>query len=110
VGLAVFDAARDAGNRWVFPELLEEGYEPWNGVRFVAVFGSPNPTYGVDVSGHWEVGLASLREHRVYLENLADGGASSFDFLTSRARESGEAFDCEYACLAELVLVNEPWD
>ena len=25
VGLAVFDAARDAGNRWIFPELLDEG-------------------------------------------------------------------------------------
>ena len=40
VGLAVFDAARDAGNRWIFPELLDEGHEPWNEVRFVAVFGS----------------------------------------------------------------------
>ena len=44
VGLSVFDAARDAGNRWVFQELLSEGLDPWNGVRFVAVFGSPDPT------------------------------------------------------------------
>ena len=110
VGLAVFDAARDAGNRWVFPELLEEGYEPWNGVRFVAVFGSPAPSHAIDVTGYWESGLASLREHRVYLENLPGGGASSFEFLTSRAVESGEALGCEHACLAELVLVNEPWD
>ena len=27
VGLAVLDAARDAGNRWVFPEA---GLEPWS--------------------------------------------------------------------------------
>ena len=33
VGLAAIDAARDAGNRWVFPELLDEGLEPWNGVE-----------------------------------------------------------------------------
>jgi LmbE family N-acetylglucosaminyl deacetylase len=33
VGLAVLDAARDAANRWIFPELLKEGLEPWNGVR-----------------------------------------------------------------------------
>ena len=39
VGVAVFDATRDAANRWIFPELLDEGLEPWNGVRFVAVFG-----------------------------------------------------------------------
>ena len=37
VGLAALDAARDAGNRWVFPELLDEGLEPWSGVRFAAV-------------------------------------------------------------------------
>ena len=33
VGLASLDASRDAGNRWVFPELLDEGFEPWNGVK-----------------------------------------------------------------------------
>ena len=41
VGLAALDAARDAGNRWVFPELLDEGLEPWPGVRFAAVNASP---------------------------------------------------------------------
>jgi hypothetical protein len=54
--------------------------------------------------------LASLREHRVYLENLRDGGESSFELLTRHARQAGEAFGCEHACLAELVLINEPWD
>ena len=107
VGLAVFDAARDAGNRWIFPELLAEGYAPWNEVRFVAVFGSTLPTHAVDVSGHWETGLASLREHKVYLENLGDVGNSPFEFLTAHAREAGAAFGCQYASYAELVLINE---
>src|SRR5690606_9224628 len=31
VGLAVLDGARDAANRWIFPDLLEEGLEPWGG-------------------------------------------------------------------------------
>ena len=109
VGLAVFDAARDAGNRWIFPELLDEGYEPWNEVRFVAVFGSTLPTHAVDVSEHWETGLASLREHKVYLENLGDVGNSPFEFLTAHAREAGAAFGCRYASYAELVLINEPF-
>src|SRR5690606_19871556 len=39
VGMAVLDAARDAGNRWIFPELLDEGLEPWSGVRHVAFSG-----------------------------------------------------------------------
>jgi len=107
VGLAVFDAARDAGNRWIFPELLAEGYEPWNDVRFVAVFGSTEPTHAVDVSGHWETGLASLREHKAYLQNLGDVGNSPFEFLTAHAREAGASFGCDYASYAELVLINE---
>ena len=109
-GLAVLDAAKDAGNRWVFPELLEEGHQPWNGVRFAAVFGSSKPTHGVDVSGYWEQGMASLAEHQVYLAGLPDAGASSFEFLTKHAEEAGQAFGCQHACFAELALINEPFN
>lgn len=109
VGLAVMDAARDAGNRWIFPELLDEGLEPWNEVRFVAIFGSTYPTHAVDVSDHWQTGLDSLREHRVYLENLGDVGNAPFEFLTAHAREAGESFGVLYASYAELVLINEPF-
>ena len=109
VGIAVFDAARDAANRWIFPELLEEGLEPWSGVRFVATFGPSNATHGIDVSGYWERGLDSLRQHKAYLEYLGPDAANTFDFLTAHAVESGQAFGCEYAVLAELVLINEPW-
>src|SRR5512139_1798764 len=28
-GMACLDAIRDADNRWVFPELVDEGLEPW---------------------------------------------------------------------------------
>ncbi len=34
VGIATIDAIRDAANRWVFPELVDEGHEPWSGVQF----------------------------------------------------------------------------
>ncbi|MDN5861574.1 MAG: PIG-L family deacetylase, partial [Pseudonocardia sp.] len=50
VGVAVLDAARDAGNRWIFPELLDEGFEPWDGVRHVYVMGAAEPTHAVDVT------------------------------------------------------------
>ena len=43
-GRAVLDAVRDAGNRWVFPEQLVDGVEPWGGVRQVWVGGSPRPS------------------------------------------------------------------
>ena len=40
-GRATLDAVRDAGNRWVFPELGEEGSDPGRGVRQVWASASP---------------------------------------------------------------------
>jgi LmbE family N-acetylglucosaminyl deacetylase len=69
-GLAALDAVRDAGNRWVFPELLEEGLEPW-APRWLLVGGDPAPTHGVDVTGDpLERGIASLEAHREYLAGI----------------------------------------
>ncbi len=72
VGRAVLDAVADAGNRWIFRELADQGLEPWDGVRWVAVAGSPHPTHAVDVSGALEPAVASLAAHRRYLEALED--------------------------------------
>lgn len=71
-GLATVDAIRDAGNRWVFTELLDDGLEPWS-VRWLLVAGDPRPTHGVDVTGEpLERGIASLEAHAAYLAALAD--------------------------------------
>lgn len=70
-GLAAIDAVRDAGNRWVFPELLDsEGLEPWS-PRWLLVAGDARPTHGVDVTGEpLERGIASLEAHREYLAGI----------------------------------------
>jgi LmbE family N-acetylglucosaminyl deacetylase len=69
-GLATLDALRDAGNRWVFPELLGEGLEPWS-VRWLLMAGDPRPTHGVDVTGEpLERGIASLEAHAQYLAGI----------------------------------------
>ncbi|HYB86017.1 MAG TPA: PIG-L deacetylase family protein [Streptosporangiaceae bacterium] len=69
-GLAVVDALRDAANRWVFPELLDEGLEP-HSVRWLLVGGHPEPTHGVDVTGEpVERGIASLEAHGQYLAGI----------------------------------------
>jgi LmbE family N-acetylglucosaminyl deacetylase len=69
-GLAAADAVRDAGNRWVFPELLDEGLEPWS-PRWLLVGGSDAPTHGVDVTGEpLERGIASLEAHGQYLAGI----------------------------------------
>ncbi|HEY5014837.1 MAG TPA: PIG-L deacetylase family protein [Acidimicrobiia bacterium] len=97
VGLAVIDAARDAGNRWVFPE---SGLEPWGGVRYIAVNAAPSPTHAVDVGEHLERGIASLECHVAYLAHV---GVDARAMLTERARADGAAFGCEYAVSFELL-------
>ena len=36
----------------------------------VCIAGSPQPTHAVDVTDSFHKGVASLEEHRVYLQNL----------------------------------------
>jgi len=103
VGLAALDAARDAGNRWIFPELADEGLLPWSGVRYVCFAGAGQPTHGVDVTGEaLQRGIASLAAHAEYTKAL---GAAAFDpapFLTWAARQGGPALGVEAAVLFDV--------
>jgi LmbE family N-acetylglucosaminyl deacetylase len=104
VGLAVLDAARDAGNRWIFPELLAEGCAPWGGVRMVCLSASPRPTHAVDITGFLDQGIASLQAHSGYLASLP----TAFDpatFLRQNAQEVGLALGCEHAVSFEVILL-----
>ncbi len=94
VGRAALDAAADAGNRWIFPELAERGLEPWDGVRWVAVAGSPRPTHAVDARPGLERAVRSLLEHRTYVEALTDRDPEAYcrDFLAGHAEAAAERF------------------
>ncbi|MCI2416165.1 PIG-L family deacetylase [Saccharopolyspora sp. K220] len=91
VGRAVLDAVADAGNRWIFPELREQGYEPWQGVRWIALAASPHPTHAVDITNTLDRAVAALAEHRTYLEALSDEPAEQ------HARKAVEAVAREHA-------------
>jgi LmbE family N-acetylglucosaminyl deacetylase len=100
-GEATLDAARDAGNRWVFPELIDEGLEPWSGVHAIYFSGSPLPTHAVDITEYLDRGVASLREHRAYISGL--GGDFDVDtFLRGPAVATGELFGSELAVSFEV--------
>ena len=71
VGLATVDAVADAGNRWIFPELVDDGFEPWN-VAVLAFAGTSRPTHYVDVSDHVSVAVQSLEAHAAYNTALPD--------------------------------------
>lgn len=102
VGRAVLDAARDAGNPWLFDDLPDEA---WDGCRFVAFSGSPVATHAVDVTDTLEAGIASLRCHRVYLEHLGGDMADVGGFLRTAAEQAGPRLGVDLATTFEVVSV-----
>jgi len=102
LGEAVVDAVRDAANRWVFPELVDEGHEPWGGVRFVLVASSPRATHYTDVTDTLDVGIASLEAHRAYLDGLGYDLAPD-PFLRSLTEPTGQRLGIGAALTFELI-------
>lgn len=105
-GQATVDAARDAGNRWVFRDLLDQGLEPWNKVQEIWVFASPDSTHAVDVTDSFDAGLASLRAHRLYLEGLGPDAPDPSEFLEGFARQTGTQLGVPMAVAAEVLPLN----
>jgi LmbE family N-acetylglucosaminyl deacetylase len=100
-GLATLDAIRDAGNRWVFPEQVDdEGLEP-HSVRWYLVPGLPGAgaSHGVDVTGDpLRRGVASLEAHAAYLAALP-GHPAPADIIPMFAAMGGKAMGVEHAVL-----------
>ncbi|MHC0428859.1 PIG-L deacetylase family protein [Streptomyces sp. O3] len=104
VGRATLDAAADAGNRWIFPELVEQGLEPWDGVRWVAVAGSASPTHAVDATAEFERAVRSLLAHRSYIEALTDEDPEAYvrTFLTGTGKQAAARFKGDFAVTFEV--------
>lgn len=82
VGLTVLDAVAAAGNRWIFPELVDQGHEPWDGVRWIASAAGHQPTHEVEVTDTFDRAVASLEAHRQYLDALPADYPSPRQLLT----------------------------
>ena len=80
---AIYPAARDRLN---FPELLDEGLEPWK-VRQVLVTGAEQANLWVDVQAQLDTALAALRCHA----SQFDDWDAVEERVRERAREAGEA-------------------
>jgi LmbE family N-acetylglucosaminyl deacetylase len=108
VGRAVLDAVIDAGNRWIFPELVERGAEPWKGVHWIAVAGSPLATHAVDISSTLDRAVASLAAHRTYLTALDDAEPEqqARSFLENMANAAAQRFGGRPAVEFELVAAH----
>jgi len=99
LGLATLDACRDAANRWLYPELGDG----WKGVQAAYVAAAEEPTHYVDVTETIDVGIASLREHRAYLEGLG-GEFDPDDFLRNNAQSAGKTAGCDLAVLFRQLM------
>jgi LmbE family N-acetylglucosaminyl deacetylase len=100
-GRATLDAVRDAGNRWVFAEQVEEGLQPWNGVRQVWAAGSPDSRHAVDVTATFDRGVQSLLAHEAYLGGL-DWQFDAAEFLEGVTRPAGSRMGTTYAAPFEV--------
>jgi LmbE family N-acetylglucosaminyl deacetylase len=105
-GRAVLDAVRDAANRWVFRELLDDGLEPWGGVRQVWAAGSPVARHGVDVTDTFDLGVESLRAHQTYLRELGPDAGDPAEFLEGMSRGFGSRMGTRFAVSFEVFPIQ----
>jgi LmbE family N-acetylglucosaminyl deacetylase len=102
-GRACVDAIRDAANRWVFRDLIDAGLEPWGGVRALLSAGSPEATHAVDTTWYLDAGIASLLEHRAYIDGLNQPDFDPQEFLEAGARQAGTRLGTTFAASFEVV-------
>jgi LmbE family N-acetylglucosaminyl deacetylase len=106
VGKSVVDAVRDAGNRWVFPEQLTDGLEPWGGVREVWASGSPHAAHGVDTTDTFDVGVESLQAHAAYIDGLGWEDWDPREFLEGFGRQTGQRMGVAFAAAFEVFAMG----
>ena len=94
VGRATLDAAGDAGNRWIFPELGERGSSPGTGCAGSPSRARDRPTHAVDATPGFERSVRSLLAHRTYIEVLTDEDPEAYcrTFLTGTTEAAAERF------------------
>jgi LmbE family N-acetylglucosaminyl deacetylase len=85
LGGAALDAMSDAANRWIFPGV---GGEPHRASRAL-VAGSPLARHVIDVGGFEDLAVASLAEHRAYLEGLGDHPMADPEFIRWILEDNG---------------------
>lgn len=102
VGRAVLYACADAGNRWIFSEQLLDGLEPWGDVRQVWAAGSPRSAHGVDTTHTFDRGVASLAEHRAYIDGLGWENFDPAEFLEGMSRPTGSRLGVTHGAAFEV--------
>ncbi len=102
VGQAALDAMSDAGNRWIFRDLIDDlGLEPHSARRALVAM-SPQPTHAVDVTEAVDAAVASLVEHRAYLDGLGDHPMADPEIVRAWLHGAGALAGIDAALLVEV--------
>jgi LmbE family N-acetylglucosaminyl deacetylase len=99
-GRATLDAARDAANRWIFPE---DG-ERWS-VKQVWACGSPTGKHAIDTTETFELGVDSLKAHKAYIDGLNWPHFDPREFLEGISRGTGTRLGTTFAAPFEVFTV-----
>ena len=102
VGRAALNTAGDAGNRWIFPEQLVDGVEPWGGVKQVWASGSPDARHGVDTTDTFDRGVESLMAHKAYIDGFGWEHFVPAEFLEGMSRPTGSRLGVTHAASFEV--------
>ena len=103
LGRAVVDGVRDAANRWVFRELVDEGLPPWS-TKHILIGHSPFAGHGVDTTDYFDLGVQALEAHAQYLGGLGDSAmADPREFLEAFARQTGSRLGVRFGVSFEVV-------
>lgn len=95
---AVFPSA---GTKFIFPELLMEGFEPHE-VRKVFIHGSDKPETFIDISPVIDVKIAALKEHRTQVHDWDPG-----EMIKEWAKEEGKPRGLEFAEAYRVMILKE---
>jgi LmbE family N-acetylglucosaminyl deacetylase len=104
-GAAALEAMGDAANRWIFPELTQRGLQPHT-VKRALVTGSPQATHALDVTAGLDRAVASLSQHKAYLDGLGDHPMADPEFIRASTEQTGFDFQGHGAALQFEVFTN----
>jgi LmbE family N-acetylglucosaminyl deacetylase len=95
---AVFPSA---GTRFIFPELLTEGFEPHE-VKRVFIHGTEHPSTFIDIASSLETKIAALKEHK---SQIGDWDPS--DMMKEWAKDEGKEKGLEAAEAFRVMVLKE---
>src|SRR5690554_2232985 len=95
----VYATFPSAGTRPIFPELLDEGYEP-HSVKELYLMLTLEPTHAVDITDAMDRKLEALFKHESQL------GPDIEEWVRQMSREMGNLAGCEYAEVYRVITLD----